>query len=102
MLESSLLWNTLYLGFIFQTTRDAFVMHHWDTGKNKADNVLINGKGRYVGFRDPESDPEDTGYTYTPTEVINPHCFKDNAIFSTKHFLISQFRKISFLIVLQY
>ena len=21
-------------------------MHHWDTGKNKADNILINGRGR--------------------------------------------------------
>ena len=28
-----------------QSGRDAFVMHHWDTGKNKADNILINGRG---------------------------------------------------------
>lgn len=21
-------------------------MHHWDVGKNKADNILINGRGR--------------------------------------------------------
>lgn len=27
-------------------TREAFVLHHWDTGKNKADNMLINGMGR--------------------------------------------------------
>ena len=30
----------------FQSTREAFVLHHWDVGKNKADNILINGKGR--------------------------------------------------------
>ena len=27
-------------------SREAFVLHHWDTGKNKPDNMLINGKGR--------------------------------------------------------
>ena len=25
-------------------------MHHWDTGKNKADSLLINGKGRFKTF----------------------------------------------------
>jgi len=30
-----------------QSTREAFVLHHWDTGKNKADNLLINGRGKY-------------------------------------------------------
>ena len=29
------------------STRAAFVLHHWDTGKNKADNILVNGKGVY-------------------------------------------------------
>ena len=58
-------------------------MHHWDTGKNKADNVLINGKGRYVGFRN-ESDTEEKGYTYTPTEVQFPICIsKVNFSFCT-------------------
>lgn len=29
--------------------REAFILHHWDTGKNKADGVLVNGFGRTVG-----------------------------------------------------
>ena len=29
-----------------KATREAFVLHHWDNGTNKADNILINGKGR--------------------------------------------------------
>ena len=29
-----------------QATREAFVLHHWDSGPNKADNILINGRGR--------------------------------------------------------
>ncbi len=28
------------------SSREAFVLHHWDTGKNKADNLLVNGFGR--------------------------------------------------------
>ncbi|TRY73881.1 hypothetical protein TCAL_12804 [Tigriopus californicus] len=32
------------------SSREAFVLHHWDTGKNKADNILINGKGRFQKY----------------------------------------------------
>ena len=31
---------------LFQSTREAFVLHHWDVAENQADNILINGKGR--------------------------------------------------------
>ena len=31
---------------MLQSTREAFILHHWDVGKNKADNILVNGKGR--------------------------------------------------------
>jgi len=30
----------------FQSNRDAFTLHHWDTGSNKPDTILINGRGR--------------------------------------------------------
>ncbi len=47
-------WNCLEflnIPFLFflqkknKSGRDSFVLHHWDTGKNKADNMLINGYG---------------------------------------------------------
>ena len=39
------------------------MLHHWDTGKNKADNLLINGKGRFKAFGGPEK-------ATTPTAVF--------------------------------
>jgi FtsP/CotA-like multicopper oxidase with cupredoxin domain len=45
-----------------QSTREAFVLHHWDTGKNKADNLLINGRGRFPAIGGDKVN--------TPTEVF--------------------------------
>ena len=53
-----------YIMTFLQGTREVFVLHHWDTGKNKADNLLINGKGRKVKFGDNEE-------FSTPTEVFH-------------------------------
>ena len=39
----------IYYTYVFvniQATREAFVLHHWDSGPNKANNILINGRGR--------------------------------------------------------
>ena len=55
-------WD-LFLIF-FKSTREAFVLHHWDTGKNKADSLLINGKGRFKTFGGQIK-------TTTPTAVFN-------------------------------
>ena len=51
---------------VLQSTREAFVLHHWDTGKNKADNLLINGRGRKVKFSD-----EAGNEVATPNTVFN-------------------------------
>ena len=29
-----------------QSNREAFTLHHWDTGSNKPDTILVNGRGR--------------------------------------------------------
>ena len=43
--------HILFLQELFhESTREAFVKHHHDTGKNKADSLLINGRGQFKMF----------------------------------------------------
>lgn len=32
--------------YFHESTKVVFALHHWDQGKNKADNIIINGRGR--------------------------------------------------------
>ena len=56
-----------------EPTPDRSSRNHWDTGKNKADNILINGKGRFdENFPTPRATFHVTsGYRYR-FRIISP------------------------------